>query len=168
MNKISTKLCKKRRSISLIVGAVVLHIISMYIVVCLQDLACAQCSPLAYMIIKLILRWFYLLVPICFMRMEHITLDEIGITTNKLFTQVITGIVIGSSAAIIIVGMTVLLGFKEQLGNPLYEEGWIYILYFFYTVFAVGLFEEIFFRGYIYKKYSMSKITNGLQYSFLQ
>lgn len=103
MNKISTKLCKKRRSISLIVGAVVLHIISMYIVVCLQDLACAQCSPLAYMIIKLILRWFYLLVPICFMRMEHITLDEIGITTNKLFTQVITGIVIGSSAAIIIV-----------------------------------------------------------------
>lgn len=152
MDNISNILCKKRRSISFIISAVVLHIFSMYIVLYLQDLAYAQCSSLAYMMVKFILRWFYLLVPICFMRMEHIKLDEIGITTNKLFTQVITGVVIGSSVAVIIVGLTALLGFKEQLGNPLYEEGWQYIFYLFYTIFAVGLFEEIFFRGYIYKK----------------
>ncbi len=152
MNSISIKLCKKRRSIFSIISAVVLHIFSMYMVLYLQNLAYAQCSPLVYMIIKFILRCFYLLVPFCFMRMEQVKLDEIGITTNKLFKQVITGVVIGSSVAVIIVGLTVLLGFREQLGNPLYEEGWQYIFYFFYTIFAVGLFEEIFFRGYIYKK----------------
>lgn len=152
MDNINNKLCKKQRSISFIISAVVLHVFSMYIVLYLQDLAYAQCSSLAYMMVKFILRWFYLLVPICFMRIEHIKLDEIGITINKLFTQVVTGVVIGSSVAVIIVGLTTLLGFKEQLGNPLYEEGWQYIFYLFYTIFAVGLFEEIFFRGYIYKK----------------
>lgn len=92
------------------------------------------------------------LVPACFMKIEHIKLKDIGIAKNKLPKQVIIGILIGSIEAIVIVGLTVLLGFKEQLGQPLYENGWTYIIYLFYTIFAVGLFEEIFFRGYIYKK----------------
>lgn len=73
------------------------------------------------MIIKFILRWFYVLVPVCFMKVGHITLNDIGITKNKLFTQVIKGVLIGSAEAVVIVGLTVLLGFKEQLGQPLYE-----------------------------------------------
>lgn len=143
---------EKRKNILFIVVAVLLHILSMYLVVYIQNVAYSRCSEIAYMIIKFILRWFYLLVPVCFMKIEHITLKDIGITKNKLPKQVIIGILIGSVAAIVIVGLTVLLGFKEQLGQPLYENGWTYIIYFFYTIFAVGLFEEIFFRGYIYKK----------------
>lgn len=143
---------EKRKNILFIVVAVLLHILSMYLVVYLQNVAYPRCSELTYMIIKFILRWFYLLVPVCFMKIEHITLKDIGITKNKLSKQVLMGILIGSVEAIVIVGLTILLGFKEQLGQPLYENGWIYIIYFFYTIFAVGLFEEIFFRGYIYKK----------------
>lgn len=118
----------------------------------LQNAAYSGCSELIYMIIKFILRWSYLLVPVCFMRIEHMTLNDIGLTKNRLFIQVINGLLIGCVEAFVIVGVTVLLGFKEQLGQPLYENGWIYAIYFFYTIFAVGLFEEIFFRGYIYKK----------------
>lgn len=143
---------KKRRSILFIISALALHILSSYLVLFLQNIAYSRCSELACTIIKFILRWFYLLVPVCFMRIEHITLKDIGITKNKLPQQIIVGLVIGSVEAVVIVGLTILLGFKEQLGQPLYEEGWLYILYFFYTIFAVGLFEEIFFRGYIYKK----------------
>lgn len=62
-----------------------------------------------------------MLVPVCFMKVGHITLGDIGITKNKLFTQVIKGVLIGSLEAVVIVGLTVLLGFKEQLGQPLYE-----------------------------------------------
>lgn len=51
------------------------------------------------MIIKFFLRWFYLLVPVCFMKVGHITLSDIGITKNKLFTQVIKGVLIGSAEA---------------------------------------------------------------------
>lgn len=143
---------EKRKNILFIVVAVLLHILSMYLVVYLQNVAYSRCSEMAYMIIKFALRWFYLLVPACFMKIEHIKLKDIGIAKNKLPKQVIIGILIGSIEAIVIVGLTVLLGFKEQLGQPLYENGWTYIIYFFYTIFAVGLFEEIFFRGYIYKK----------------
>ncbi len=105
-----------------------------------------------YMLLKFVLRLFYLVVPICFMKAEKIKLEDIGITGNKLFLQVIVGVLIGIAEVVVIVGITVLLGFKNQLGSPLYEEGWQYIVYFFYTIFAVGLFEEIFFREYIYKK----------------
>lgn len=152
MNTACPKFFKNRKSISFMIGALGLHIISLCVLGYLQNLACEQYSPLAYAIVKLFLRWLYLLVPICFMRMEQITLEEIGITTSKLSAQIITGVVIGSIAAIIIVGLTVLLGFKEQLGNPMYDEYWLYVLHFFYAIFAVGLFEEVFFRGYIYKK----------------
>ena len=152
MNSRSTKLNEKGRCLFFIISALVLHILSMYFVVFLQNATYSRCSSLAYMILKFILRWFCLLVPICFMKIEHIKLEEIGITRNKLFIQVITGLLIGSVVAVVIVGLAVLLGFKEQLGTPLYEEGWQYIFYFIYTIFAVGLFEEIFFRGYIYKK----------------
>ena len=152
-NRIS-ELNKKRKNILFVVSAVFLHVLSMYLVVFLQSVACSRCSELMYTLIKFILRWFYLLVPICFMKIEHITLNDIGITRNKLPVQVIWGLLIGSIEAIVVVGLTVLLGFKEQLGQPLYENGWLYIIYFFYTIFAVGLFEEIFFRGYIYKKLS--------------
>lgn len=150
-NKIS-EFKEKRKDILFIIVAVLLHILSMYLVVYLQNVAYLKCSELTYMIVKFILRWFYLLVPVCFMKIEHITLSDIGITKNKLSTQVIRGVLIGSLEAVVIVGLTVFLGFKEQLGQPLYENGWTYIIYFFYTIFAVGLFEEIFFRGYIYKK----------------
>ena len=150
-NKIS-EFNEKRKNILSVVVAVLLHTFSMYLVVYLQNVACPRCSGLMYMIIKFVLRWFYLLVPVCFMKIEHVTLKDIGITKNKLPKQVIIGILIGSVEAIVIVGLTVLLGFKEQLGQPLYENEWTYIIYFFYTIFAVGLFEEIFFRGYIYKK----------------
>ena len=112
------------------------------------------------MMIKFILRWFYLIVPACFMKIEHMKLKDIGITKNNLFIQVIIGLVLGSIEAITIVGLTILLGFKEQLGQAIYEEGWQYVVYFFYTVFAVGLFEEIFFRGYIFKKLLDIKKSN--------
>ncbi|MBD5106115.1 MAG: CPBP family intramembrane metalloprotease [Lachnospiraceae bacterium] len=95
-----------------------------------------------------------MLVPVCFMKAEKIKLGDIGITRNKLFIQVITGLLIGIVEVVVIVSLTVLLGFKKQLGPSLYEEGWQYIVYLFYTIFAVALFEEIFFRGYIYKKLS--------------
>ena len=154
MNDKKTKFNENRKSIFFLISAIVLHVLSMYFVVCLQNIAYFRCSFLTYMLLKFISRWFYLLVPVCFMKIEHIKLKEIGITGNKLFIQVITGLFIGSVAAVAIVGLTVLSGFQEQLGDPIYEEGWQYIFYFIYTIFAVGLFEEIFFRGYIYKKLS--------------
>ena len=84
------------------------------------------------MLSKFILRWFYLAVPICFMKAEKIKLEDIGITKNKLFMQVIVGVHIGIVEVVVIVGLTVLLGFKKQLGSPLYEDGWQYIVCFLY------------------------------------
>lgn len=135
-----------------IICALILHIFSLYLVDCLQNVAYANCSTLIYMIVKFVLREFFLLVPICFMKFEHLKLKDIGITKNRLFTQVMIGCLIGIVETVVIVALTVLLGFKEQLGQPLYEESWQYVFYFFYAVFAVGLFEEVFFRGYLYKK----------------
>lgn len=152
MDNRSIKVNKIGMNLFFIISALALHVLSMYLVVFLQKRTYSMCTASMYLIIKFILRWFYLLVPACFMRIEHITLKDIGIVKNKVFTQVIIGLLIGSVAAIAVVGLTILLGFKEQLGQPLYEEGWQYIIYFFYTIFAVGLFEEIFFRGYIYYK----------------
>lgn len=131
MDNRGDKVSENWKNLFFIMSALVLHIVSMYLVSFLQNTAYSRCSSLTYMILKFILRWFYLLVPVCFMKMECIKLKDIGVTKNKLCIQVITGLLIGSVAAIAIVGLTVLLGFKEQLGQPLYEEGWQYIVYFF-------------------------------------
>lgn len=157
------KLTKNRKNLLYIIGALLLHILSMYIVVFLQDIAYDLCPPLIYMLLKFFLRWFYLLVPVCFMKAEKMKWKEIGIVEDRFFVQVLTGFLIGVIEVAVIVGLTVSLGFQDQLGSPLYENGWQYIIYFFYAIFAVGLFEEIFFRGYIYKKlsdvfYTKSKI----------
>ena len=143
---------KKQKDILYIVGALVLYIIHLYITTFLMDLAYTRCSPLVYMIVKWLLKWSRLLIPVWFMKMEHITWAEIGITTNKLPSQAITGILIGSCETFVIVGSTLLFSSKEQLGKPMYEEGWLYSIYLFYAIFCVGLGEEIFYRGYLYKK----------------
>ncbi len=148
------KLSKNRKNLLYIISALLLHILSMYIVAFLQDIAYDSCPPPVYMLLKFFLRWFYLLVPVCFMKAEKMKWKEIGIVKERLFAQVLTGFLIGVIEVAVIVGLTVSLGFKDQLGSPLYESGWQYIIYFFYAMFAVGLFEEIFFRGYIYKKLS--------------
>ena len=98
-NKIS-EFNEKRKNILSVVVAVLLHTFSMYLVVYLQNVACPRCSGLMYMIIKFVLRWFYLLVPVCFMKIEHVTLKDIGITKNKLPKQVIIGILIGALSGI--------------------------------------------------------------------
>ena len=165
MNTFRTIFFKNRKNIATIAAALVLHIISLHILGNLQNLAYVRCSPLVYAIVKFLIRWLYLSVPICFMRMEHLTLKDIGITTAKLSVQIAIGIVIGSMEALVIVGLTVLLGFKEQLGNPMYDNSWLYVLHFFYTIFAVGLFEELFFRGYIYKK--LLDIVDGKWFSII-
>ena len=152
MNTLCSKFFKNWKNIAIIFGAFVLHIVSLYIGGYFQNLAYERCSPPVYAIVKLIIRWLYLLVPFCFMRIEHITLKDIGINTTRVSTQIAIGMVIGSMEALAIVGMTVLLGFREQLGKPMYDDGWLYALHFFYTIFAVGVFEELFFRGYMYKK----------------
>lgn len=152
-NERAKPMAGRKRSLLFIIVAVALHILSIYLIVFLQDIVYSQCSSLTYMLMRFIFRWFYLLVPFCFMKAEKIKLSEIGITKNKLLIQIVIGTLIGIIEVTVIVGFTVLLGFKEQLGAP-YEEGWQYAIYFFYTIFAVGLFEEIFFRGYIYKKLS--------------
>ena len=152
MHSFRTIFFKNRKNIANIAAALALHIVSLHILGDLQNLAYARCSPLVYAIVKLLIRWLYLLVPICFMRMDHIKLKDIGIVTSRMSAQIVTGVVIGTVEAIVILGLTVLLGFKGQLGKPMYDNGWLYALHFFYTIFAVGLFEELFFRGYIYKK----------------
>ncbi len=85
MKNISAELSKKRSPLFYIISALGLHILSMYFVLFIQKIAYPQCSALIYMLLKLILRWFYLLVPACFMKVEKIKLKDIGITKNKLF-----------------------------------------------------------------------------------
>ncbi len=154
MLNVSTEQDKNRKCLLCIISALALHILSMYFVSFLQNIIYMRYPSYIYMLLKFVLRWFYLAVPICFMKAEKIKLEDIGITKNKLFIQIIVGMLIGIVEVAVIVGLTVLLGFRKQLGSPLYEEGWQYIVYFFYTIFAVGLFEEVFFRGYIYKRLS--------------
>ncbi len=154
LKSISTEQNKNRKHLLCIISALALHILSMYFVDFLQNIVYMRYPSEIYILLKFVLRLFYLAVPICFMKAEKIKLEDIGITRNKLFQQVMVGVLIGIAEVAVIVGLIVLLGFKEQLGSPLYEEGWQYIVYFFYAIFAVGLFEEIFFRGYIYKELS--------------
>lgn len=143
---------KDKYSIVKIIGAVLLHVLGAYLVTFLQEKAYNVCSTSVYILIKLVLRWFYLLVPIGFMLAEHMSLKDIGITKNKIIVQVGLGVVMGGVQAALIVGVTVLLGFQEQLGKAPCEEGWQYIIDFFYKVFGVALWEEVFYRGYIFKK----------------
>ncbi len=132
--------------------ALALHVLNMYLVVFLQSEAGYAFTAIPNMLIKLLLRWSYLIVPLIFMVSEKMSLRDIGITKDNIFLQVCVGAVLGIIAAFLIVFLAVALGFKAQLGQPIYSTGLQYVFYLFYTVFAVALFEEIFFRGYIFTK----------------
>lgn len=153
MNKIYTILYENKRNILLLVGVIILMLACVNITGRVHKTVRTYLSaPALNLAIQFLYRWIWLLIPICFMRIEQMPLSHIGITASHLPSQVVTGIAIGSIIPIVYVGLTVLLGFKEQVGAPPYKEGWMYIFLFFFYVFAVAILEEVFFRGYIHTK----------------
>lgn len=153
-----TTIANKSNTIKYILYALLLHICSIYVVAYLQDVAYRQCFSYAYIGWKFLFRLLYLIVPMYFMKKENIQLKTIGFHNNHVSLQILTGIFFGLIQVFCIITPTIAFGFQHELGTPMYDNILKYMIYLFYTIFAVGLFEELFFRGYMF--YKLSHLTN--------
>ncbi|MCM1022547.1 MAG: CPBP family intramembrane metalloprotease [Prevotella sp.] len=74
-------------------------------------------------------------------------------STEKIFKQIITGVAIGAAMSLVLTLVPHIAGFGEYVdGGKRYAYLWQFVYEFFYCILAVGLSEELVFRGFIYNK----------------
>jgi membrane protease YdiL (CAAX protease family) len=104
------------------------------------------------MIAMFLCQWIFLLIPIFLMGKNGETLRDIGFLKENILLQVLVGILIATAMCLMLTVLPILFGQKEMVSSTRYTQTWQFVFQFFYTVFGVALAEEVFFRGYLFKK----------------
>ena len=119
--------------------------------------------PLAGRAILLVVcQWLFLIVPVVCMLLQKEKPRDIGFSREKLPQQILVGIGIGVGlcltftvlpmAGLYFMGESSWQEVKGMFSSTVYTEGWQFAYEFFYAIVGVGLAEEVFFRGYVFKK----------------
>ncbi|MDE5860192.1 MAG: CPBP family intramembrane metalloprotease [Oscillospiraceae bacterium] len=85
------------------------------------------------------------------------------LNTDKIWYQILTGVLIGIAMSLILTLVPHLAGFGAYVDTgKRYIYLWHFVYEFFYCIAAVGFVEELVFRGFVYnrlKKISQNEIT---------
>ncbi len=104
--------------------------------------------PLAFVI-----QWVLMLVPAMIMILRDESFEEFLPPKEKPGMQILAGLGIAAVFSVVLTLVPHLAGFGSWVeGGYFYTELWMYIYYFFQCVFAIGLTEELIFRGYFYAR----------------
>lgn len=105
------------------------------------------------MILMVVTYWIIALVPIVIMVISKTSLRDIGFTKERIRSQIVTGIIFGIVVASAYFLVPYFIGFGELVDNgSRYNMLWQFAFEYFYFVVAVGVVEELIFRGIIYQQ----------------
>ena len=110
--------------------------------------------PLAIrMILMIVMYWIIALLPFIFCIKNKEKLSELGFSKDKIFKQILIGVIIGSIMSIFITLIPILIFGKENTYSSYnFKYIWQYIYQFVYLIIGVALTEEFIFRGYLLNK----------------
>lgn len=96
--------------------------------------------------------WFAALVPVIIMAVNKDDLTDYW-NADKIGYQILIGVMIGIVMSLVLTLAPHLAGFGEYVDNgKRYIYLWQFVYEFFYCILAVGLVEELIFRGFVYNK----------------
>ncbi len=103
--------------------------------------------------------WLLAAAPIMIMFLCKETLSDYGFTKEKIFQQILLGVLIGIAFSQVFTLIPHILKFGDLVDNgKRYSHLWQFAYEFLYCILAVGLVEEFIFRGFFYGK--LKKISN--------
>lgn len=104
------------------------------------------------MFLMIATQWLLFLIPAILMIVNKEKLSSIGLKKERILLQIGIGVLLAVSMSLIFTVIPILLGFKEMVGSKSYTQVWKFVYQFVYSIFGVGLAEELIFRGYIFKE----------------
>ncbi len=104
------------------------------------------------MVIMFLCQWVFLIVPALLMHKNKGKLCDVGFQKSRIAMQIVVGLTIAAIMSLVLTIIPILFGQKDMVSSTRYSQTWQFVFHFFYTVFGVGLVEEFYFRGYLYKK----------------
>ena len=143
---------KKKEIISLIIGFMG-TVAGLYGVVAFNQFVMMSLSLGMRMVSMILTYWLIALIPIVVMLANKDRLTDYGFSKNKIWTQIIVGILIGVVMSVVLTLMPHLFGLGEFVDSgKRYVYLWQFAYEFLYCILAVGLVEEFVFRGFIFEK----------------
>lgn len=109
--------------------------------------------PLGLRMISMILtHWAIMIVPIILIIAGKEELSAYGIKTDRIGTQISTGVRIGVLMSLVLTVIPIFLGFGGMVGDRKNNYLWQFVFDFVYFIIGVSFEEEFIFRGFIYEK----------------
>ena len=143
---------KKKEIISLIIGfggAVA----GLYGVVSFNQFVLTSLPPRIRMVSVILTYWLIALIPAIVMIVNKDKLTDYGFSKEKIWMQIVVGILIGLVVSVVLTLIPHLIGFGEFVDNGNgYKYLWQFAYEFLYCILAVGPVEEFVFRGFIFEK----------------
>ncbi len=97
--------------------------------------------------------WLVLAVPAVIMIVGRDKPSDYGFSRERLGRQIVTGVLVGIAMSLVLTLVPHLLGFGEYFDSGKdYSELWQFLYEFIYCIAAVGLAEELVFRGFLYER----------------
>lgn len=143
---------KKKEIISLIIGFMG-TVAGLYGVVAFKQFVMMSLSLGMRMVSMILTYWLIALIPIVVMLVNKNRLTDYGFSKNKIWMQIVVGILIGLVMSVVLTLIPHLIGFGEFVDSRKgYKYLWQFAYEFLYCILAVGLVEEFVFRGFIFEK----------------
>lgn len=103
-------------------------------------------------VLMIVIQWMLLIVPLVFMHKSNEKLGDIGFSKSNIGAQVLTGVLIAFAMSLVFTVLPILAGLRDMVGSSSYTQVWQFFYQFAYMILAVALVEEIFFRGFVFKR----------------
>lgn len=143
---------KKKEIISLIIGFMG-TMAGLYGVVAFNQFVMMSLSLGMRMVSMILTYWLIALIPIVVMLANKDRLTDYGFSKNKIWAQIVVGILIGLVMSVVLTLIPHLIGFGEFVDSgKRYKYLWQFVYEFLYCILAIGLVEEFVFRGFIFEK----------------
>lgn len=127
-------------------------------VVCFNSYVLMSLSLIVRMLMMIVTYWGILVVPIVLMAVSKTKPADIGFSRENLGIQIAVGVCIGVVMSLVLTLAPILFGVGDWVDNGRrYTEWWQFLYDFVYCIAAVGLVEEVIFRGYIPHKLKQLK-----------
>ena len=143
---------KTKKTVVMVIIAVVFQFALAFGAVFFNQNVLMNFSLWTRIVLMFLIQWLFLLAPVVLMFKNKEKASDIGFSKEKIPLQVLIGIILSIAMCLVFTVVPILLGYKDMVSSTRHTEVWQFVFEFFYLIFGVALVEEIFFRGFLFKK----------------
>lgn len=143
---------RKTKPITQLVAAVIGIFLAVFCLKLFQSNLLMQLALPARMILLIVTQWLLFLPPGIVMLFDKEHFHDIGFAKERIFKQILVGLMLALGMSAVLTVLPILFGFKEFVGSTSYTKPWQFAYEFVYTIFGVALAEELVFRGWMFHK----------------